>query len=102
MAETNAKSGKGAKKHSSTHARDIPELPHNYAIAPEWRLECTSRYRQPLTVDCGHGNMAKLVDGRCIFQDANGQPCKVETSFGKADWIKHCRSHVAKELQTSL
>ncbi|KAL1679748.1 hypothetical protein EV122DRAFT_276916 [Schizophyllum commune] len=102
MAETNANSGKGAKKHSSTHARDIPELPHEYAIAPEWRLECNSRCWQPLTVDCGHGNMAKLVDGRCIFEDANGQPCKVETSFGKADWIKHCRSHVAEELQTSL
>ncbi|KAL1751221.1 hypothetical protein FB107DRAFT_251607 [Schizophyllum commune] len=39
MTDTNANSGKGAKKHSSTHARDIPELPREYAIAPEWRLE---------------------------------------------------------------
>ncbi|KAL1726581.1 hypothetical protein EV714DRAFT_239298 [Schizophyllum commune] len=39
MAQTNANSGKGVKKHSSTHARDIPELPHEYANAPEWRLE---------------------------------------------------------------
>ncbi|KAI5894708.1 uncharacterized protein SCHCODRAFT_02534842 [Schizophyllum commune H4-8] len=99
MAKKNANSEQRIKKDPRKRTVDIPGLPQDYAIEPERTLEAIPGANKTFTVDCGHGNVAKFVDGRCIFEGRGGEVCKKKTSFDrKGDWIRHCGKHLAKEL----